>query len=97
MTIEVALVISAISLIFSIIVGVSGMKRNEKTDNQQEASNLTTVIVKLENIGDDIKEIKTDMRDVKNDIQNHAERLIKAEQQIKVLNKTVFNSDSGSE
>ena len=97
MTIEVALVISAISLIFSIIVGVSGMKRNEKTDNQQEASNLTTVIVKLENIGDDIKEIKTDMRDVKNDIQNHAERLIKAEQQIKVLNKTVFKSDSGSE
>ena len=90
MTIEVALVISAISLIFSIIVGVSGMKRNEKTDNQQEASNLTTVIVKLENIGNDIKEIKTDMRDVKNDIQNHAERLIKAEQQIKVLNKTVF-------
>lgn len=97
MTIEVALVISAISLIFSIIVGVSGMKRNEKTDNQQEASNLTTVIVKLENIGDDIKEIKTDMRDVKNDIQNHAERIIKAEQQIKVLNKTVFKSDSGSE
>ena len=97
MTIEVALVISVISLIFSIIVGVSGMKRNEKTDNQQEASNLTTVIVKLENIGDDIKEIKTDMRDVKNDIQNHAERLIKAEQQIKVLNKTVFKSDSGSE
>ena len=97
MTIEVALVISAISLIFSIIVGVSGMKRNEKTDNQQEASNLTTVIVKLENIGNDIKEIKTDMRDVKNDIQNHAERLIKAEQQIKVLNKTVFKSDSGSE
>jgi len=97
MTIEVALVISAISLIFSIIVGVSGMKRNEKTDNQKEASNLTTVIVKLENIGDDIKEIKTDMRDVKNDIQNHAERIIKAEQQIKVLNKTVFKSDSGSE
>lgn len=69
------------------------MKRNAKTDDKNDASQLTTVIVKLENIGNDIKEIKTDLRDVKADIQNHAEKLIKMEQQIKVLNKTVFKND----
>lgn len=93
MTIEVAVVISLISLIFAIVSGVSGMKRNARTDDRKDASELTTVIVKLENIGNDIKEIKTDLRDVKADIQVHAEKIIKMEQQIKVLNKTVFKTD----
>lgn len=93
MTIEVAVVISLISLIFAIISGVSSMKRNARTDDRKDASELTTVIVKLENIGNDIKEIKTDLRDVKADIQVHAEKIVKIEQQIKVLNKTVFKTD----
>lgn len=93
MTIEVAVVISLISLIFAIVSGISSMKRNARTDDRKDASELTTVIVKLENIGNDIKEIKTDLRDVKADIQVHAEKIVKMEQQIKVLNKTVFKTD----
>lgn len=90
MTIEVALVLSAISLAFGIYQGVSNLKRNNRTDAKTDASQLTTVIVKLENIGNDITEMKGDMRDVKDDIKDHSTRLVKAEQQIKVLNKTVF-------
>lgn len=90
MTIEVALVISAVSLAFGIYQGVSNMKRNSKYDIKTDASQLTTVIVKLENIGNDITEMKGDLRDVKVDIKEHSERLVKVEQQIKVLNKTVF-------
>lgn len=93
MTIEIAVVISLISLIFAIVSGVSGMKRNARKDDRKDASELTTVIVKLENIGNDIKEIKTDLRDVKADIQVHAEKIVKMEQQIKILNKTVFKMD----
>lgn len=94
MTIEVALVISALSLAFGIYSGVSNMKRNNRNDTRADATQLTTVIVKLEKIGDDIKEIKADMRDLKDDIQNHAERLVKIEQQLKVLNKTVFKDET---
>lgn len=90
MTIEVALVLSAISLAFGIYQGVSNLKRNNRTDVKTDASQLTTVIVKLENIGNDITEMKGDMRDVKDDIKDHSTRLVKAEQQIKVLNKSVF-------
>lgn len=92
MTVEVALVISFVSLAFGIISSVSTIKRNARTDDRKDASELTTVIVKLENIGNDIKEIKTDLRDVKQDIQHHAEKLVELEQQVKVLNKTVFKS-----
>lgn len=94
MTVEVAIVISVISLVFGIVNGVATMKRNARTDDRKDASELTTVIVKLENIGNDIKDIKTDLRDMKLDIQNHAEKIVRLEQQVKVLNKTVFKSDS---
>lgn len=97
MTVEIAVVLSGISLIFAIVSGVSNMKRNARTDDRKDASELTTVIVKLENIGNDIKDIKTDLRDVKQDIQHHAEKLVKLEQQVKVLNKTVFHSDNSDE
>lgn len=97
MTIEIALVISTLSLVFGIYQGVSNLKRNNKQDAKTDSAQLTTVIVKLENIGNDINEIKTDVRDVKADIKDHSERLIRLEQQVKVLNKTVFRKDNNNE
>lgn len=95
MTVEVALVISVLSVGFGIWSGFSNVKRNEKNDTKADASQLTTVIVKLENIGNGITEIKNDMRNVKDDMKDLNIRLVKMEQQVKVLNKTVFK-DGGS-
>jgi methylaspartate ammonia-lyase len=68
------------------------MKRNAKSDNRQDASELTTVIVKLENIGDGVSEIKSDLKNVKDDIKEFSEWKATATQQIKALEKTVFRS-----
>lgn len=95
MTIEVALVISAISLAFGIYSGVANLKRNSKTDTKTDTAQLTTVIVKLENIGNDISEIKNDLRDVKADVKDHGNRIVKLEQQVKVLNKVNFDRKEG--
>lgn len=92
MTVEVALVISGISFAFSIYQGMATMKRNNKQDAQTDSAQLTTVIVKLENIGNDISEIKADLRGVKEDLKDLTARLIRAEQQLKVLNNAVFGS-----
>ena len=89
MTIEVALVISALSLAFGIYQGVSNMKRNQRTDNVHEASQMTTVIVKLENIGDGITEIKTDMRSVKDEVRELRDRIIKVEQSTKDAHRRI--------
>lgn len=97
MTVEIALVISAISLGFAIYSGVSNLKRNNKQDAKSDSAQLTTVIVKLENIGTGINEIKADVKDVKNDLKDHSDRLIRLEQQVKVLNKTVFGKDDNNE
>jgi len=87
MTIEVAIVISGISLAFAIYFGVSNLRRNQKADDKKEASELTTVIVKLENIGTGITEIKSEMTNVKNDIKESRERLIKVEESAKQAHK----------
>lgn len=97
MTVEVALIISIISVAFSVWSGLSNIRRNEKHDTKADATQLTTVIVKLENIGNDISEIKNDMRNVKDDMKDMNVRLVKMEQQVKVLNKTVFKDGSSNE
>lgn len=87
MTIEVALLISGISLAFGLYSGVSNLKRNQKTDDRNEASQLTTVIVKLENIGTGVAEIKNEMSNVKNDVKESRERIIKVEESAKQAHK----------
>jgi len=87
MTIEVALVISGISVAFGIYSGICNLKRNEKADAKNDASQLTTVIVKLENIGTGITEIKSEMTNVKNDIKENRERIIKVEESTKQAHK----------
>lgn len=87
MTIEVALLISVLSVGFGIWAGLSNIKRNDKNDAKADASQLTTVIVKLENIGTGITEIKNEMSNVKNDIKESRERLIKVEESAKQAHK----------
>jgi hypothetical protein len=87
MTIEVALVISGISLAFGLYSGIANMKRNSKTDTQQEATQLTTVIVKLENLGTGITEIKNELFNIKNDTRELRDRIIAVEQSTKQAHK----------
>ena len=83
MTIEIALIISAVSLGFGIYQGVSNLKRNDRQDNRAEATQITAVIVKLETIGEGVNEIKVDMRNIKNEINDIRERLTKVEESAK--------------
>ncbi len=93
MSIEPTIFIAAASLIISLIIAVFNIWRANKADNKEDSSQLTTVIVQLESIKEDTREIKSDLRDVKSDLKDHSERLVKAEQEIKVLNHTVFKTN----
>jgi len=87
MTVEVAVLISGISLAFGIYSGFSNLKRNDRADAKNDASQLTTVIVKLESIGTGITEIKSEMGNVKNDIKESRERIVKVEESAKSAHK----------
>lgn len=81
--IGVALLISLVSLGFALYSGISNLKRNKAMDDKKEATELTTVIVKLETIGEGVSEIKRDMQNVKNDVQELRERIATVENSAK--------------
>lgn len=87
MTIEVALLISGVSVAFGVFAGISNLRRNQKLDDKRDTTEMTTVIVKLENIGIGISEIKNEMINVKNDVKESRERLIKVEESAKQAHK----------
>ena len=91
MTIEVALVISLVSVVFGVWSGLMNIKRKEKKDTKNDASELTTVIVKLENIGTGITEIKSEMSNVKNDVKETREKIIRVEESTKQAHKRLDN------
>lgn len=83
MQVEIPILISFLSLCVAVVVGVSSVRRNQATDDKKEASEMTTLIVKLENINNGVNEIKSDMRNMRNDIQDLRDRLIIVEQSTK--------------
>ena len=89
MTVEIAVVISVISLIFTLYQGIANLKRSKKNEDKKDASELTTVIVKLENIGNGVAEIKSELSNVKLDIKENRERIIKVEESTKQAHKRI--------
>lgn len=81
--------ISAVSLAFGVYLGLHSLKRYERIDTKNEASQLTTVIIKLENISAGIAEIKSEMSNVKCDIKEDRERLIIVEESTKSAHKRI--------
>lgn len=82
-------VISILSLLVAGIVGFSNTRRNTSADDKKQSAEMTTVIVKLENINTGINEIKADVRNVKNEVQELRERIVVVEQSAKSLHKRV--------
>ena len=83
MVISVPILISASSLLVAIVAVITGIRSRNASTDKQEASQITTLIVKLENIADGVNEIKSDMRNIKNDVQDLRDRLIIVEQSTK--------------
>ena len=83
MPIEMALLLSGISVAFSLYYGMLNIRRNLKHDDAKAATQLTTVMVKLENISNGIAEIKTDMHNIHREAKESRERLIKVEESAK--------------
>jgi peptidoglycan hydrolase CwlO-like protein len=87
MTIEIALLVSIVSVAFGVYSGMKNLSRNNRRDTVDETSQMTTVMVKLENIADGIHEIKSDVRGMKSEMNSLRERLTIVEQAVKSAHK----------
>jgi predicted RNase H-like nuclease (RuvC/YqgF family) len=89
MTIEAALVISGISLAFALYQGISNLKRDKEADDKKEATDMTTVVIKLETISNNVMEVKNDMKNIREDVKEDRERIIKIEESVKQAHKRI--------
>jgi outer membrane murein-binding lipoprotein Lpp len=87
MTIEITVLVSALSVAIALYFGLSTKRRNDRTDAQKEGADMTTVVVKLETISSGVNEIKSDLRNVRDDVNATRERLIVCEQSTKQAHK----------
>lgn len=85
MPIEITQLVSILSLLIAAVA----LARNLKLDTKSDQTELTTVIVKLETINDNIKEVKIDMRDAKADMDKVKERLTAVEASVKSAHKRI--------
>lgn len=94
MTIELTMLISVLSFLLAVYIGVANMKRNQRHDTKTESANLTTVIVKLESISTNIAELKTETKGVKDEIKDLRDRLIRTETSNTQLDKRLSSVES---
>ena len=78
----------AISFLSLLLAAYSLISKNSK----ENTTELTTVIVKLENIGNGISDIKSEIANMKNDQTEDHDRLIKVESSVSSLWKQ-FNDE----
>ena len=79
--IEVSLpiLISVLALLATVYFNTISKNRLDQNEATKNGSELTTVIVKLESISGGVSEIKSDLRNMKTEIQENRERIIRVE------------------
>ena len=77
------ILLSVIAVCLTAVFGYAIFRRNTKTDDKAEASQMTTVVVSLETIKDGVKEIKLDMSNFKCELREQRDSQIRIEESLK--------------
>jgi hypothetical protein len=83
----VAVLISAFGVSVALYFGLKNNRRAEKAEDQREAVDMATVATELKNIGEGVKDIKADLRNVRDDVKSQFERIIRVEESAKQAHK----------
>ena len=87
----ITIIISAISVSFAIFFGLKNTKRVDNQDIADRASNNTVINMKLDMIGEDVKETRLDMADMKKQYIDMDKRLVKVEESTKSAHHRLDN------
>ena len=85
MTIEIstAIIISVVSVAFSIFFGLKNNKRSDTKDIEERVKQNTKINMKLDNISSLSEDIKSEISQMKDKLDSHNERIIKLEDGVK--------------
>lgn len=85
MTIELstAIIISILSLGFSVFIGLKNNKRTDTKDIEERVKNNTEINMKLDAISSNTTEIKNEVTEMRKELNSHDNRIIKVEESVK--------------
>ena len=83
MSIEIALLLSIISVSFSVFFGLKNNRKSDVKEIEERVKENTKINIKLDDIANTIKEIKVDNITVKNEMNSHDNRITKVEESAK--------------
>ena len=83
MKIDIALLISIISVVTVLLSSLKNSKKQHFSEVEKKAVETATINVKLDAIGNDVKDIKYDITAVKREVTSLTERMIIVEQKTK--------------
>lgn len=87
MTIEAALLISVVSVGFSIFFGIKNSRKSDHKDIADRIARDTRTDMKLDEIGTNVREVKETVKNIQNDIRDHEGRIVKLESSYKAEHK----------
>lgn len=94
MQIELSVLISIVSVVFAVTIGVINVRRNKTKDDKSEAHQAATLNVRLESIEDGISEIKSDIKNIIAETKENRERIIKVEESSKQAHRRLDNIEN---
>ena len=83
MAATIGIVISVLSLTVAAIVGFTNIRRSKTSDDRRDAAEMTTVIVKLDSLQSDIRDIKSEINNMRDDQRRDHDALIRLDASIK--------------
>lgn len=87
MEVTPAVLIAFLGLCLSVYAALRSNRKDLKTETKNDTVEMTTVIVKLENIDSGVKDIKSDFKSMKTDLESLRERVAKCEESSKSAHK----------
>jgi len=89
MQIDISTAIAIISTAFAIFFGIRNLTRSKTTDDKADATQMATMIVKIDAVGTTVNEIKSDMREFKSEQQFLRDKIIEIEASVKSAHKRI--------
>ena len=89
--IEITLLISIISVSFSVFFGLKNSRKTDEKDIAERIARDTRTDMKLDEISKDVKEVKETVRNIQNDVKDHEGRISKLEASCNRLHERIDN------
>lgn len=83
MQVEIAYLISIVSLAFSVFFGLKSSKHTDTKDIEERVKDNTRINMKLDAIAGTTQEIKSEITTMREEINKHNDKIIKLEQSLK--------------